>query len=118
TQNLPSQMDVLPFALDEYQHIIEVLEKDRLVILSSFDPKISFAAAYSLVRHSRFESYDHRFLVVEKQNDRSDLNVNLFSRPEYRGQNQIVLIEISQAGEFLDSLRTKSIGRPAELKEM
>jgi hypothetical protein len=118
TQKLPGQMDVQPFALDEHQHLVEALEEHRLIILSSFDPKISFAAAYSLVSHLRFKSYDHRLLVVEKQNDRSDININLFSRPEYSGKDQIVLIEISQAGEFLDSLRTKSIGRPAGLREV
>lgn len=79
----------------------------RIILLSSFQPEPALAAAYSLVHDSGFTNHDKRTLLLgkSKHRDRSDLTIELFTRPELlERRQQIVLVEIERTSSFLDSI--------------
>jgi hypothetical protein len=119
TKDLPSQIDVPAVSLEDSKTLIEVLKERRVIVLASFEHQISFAAAHSLARQETFSEYERRLLVVAKRDQRADVTIDLFGREEYHEKKkQVILIEINHDGLFLDSLRTKSCGEPAVLRDL
>jgi hypothetical protein len=65
------------------------------------------AAAYSLVHDSAFSDHEKRTLLLgkSKHRDRSDLTLEIFTRPELlERRQQIVLVEFERTSLFLDSI--------------
>ena len=119
TSDLPAQVDTPSLSINKYEHLLAVLLDRRAILLSSFEHQISFAAAYAIVRHSTFDTYERRLLTVERRSDKIDLSIDLFGRREYHDKkDQIILIEVNHNGSFLESLRTESCGEPARLREL
>jgi hypothetical protein len=111
TDELPDQLlDIGPFTSHIEEQLLSALETHRVALLSSFDHETGLAAAYALIRHERFVAYGKRTLVLTRTDNkvRTDLSIDLFTRPEYfekRQEKEIVLVEVSPEGRaFLDSL--------------
>jgi hypothetical protein len=102
------EVDYLAAHLDE--QVLTALETQRVALLTAFDHETGLAAAYSLIRHQRFEGYEQRTLVLTRADNkkRTDLGIDLFTRPEYlekRKDKAIVLVDATfEGGAFLESL--------------
>ena len=111
TEPLPSRpLDIDPFRLQIDEQFLSVLDTHRVALLTSFDHDTCLAAASALAQHERFTAYKKRTLVLTRTDnrERTDLGIDLFTRPEYlakREEKEIVLVEVSHRGSaFLDSL--------------
>jgi hypothetical protein len=119
TKELPSQIDIQAVTLEESKTLVEVLTEKRVIVLTSFEHQLAFAAAHFLAHQDVFKEYSRRLLVVARRDERADVTIDLFGREEYHEkQKQLILVELNHDGIFLDSLRTRSCGEPAVLRDL
>jgi hypothetical protein len=115
----PGQMNLFPVQLDEHPALVEILKARRVVILSSFEHKLAFSAAYSLVRDGSFDGYSRRLLVLSQQDDENDLTIAFLESEGLREcSHQIFLVEIISSSSFVDSLRNDSLGSIGTLRAL
>lgn len=107
TQPLPRRpVELLDLEIADIDQILSELSRHRILLLSSFEPEPAVAAAYSILWHESFSSYDKRALVLDKTShqDRVDLNLEILSHPKLvERKKQLIFVEIDDAGLFLDS---------------
>ena len=93
--------------IEERGHLLREWSSRRIILLSSFQPEPALTAAYSLIHDPGFINHEKRTLLLGKSThrDRSDLTIELFTRPELLERLQrIFLIEIERTSLFLDSI--------------
>ena len=98
--------------LEAREQLLAEWSSKRIILLSSFQSEPALAAAYSLVYDPSFCSHEKRTLLLGKSThqDRSDLTIELFTRPELlERRQQIILIDFerrtrAQTSSFLDSI--------------
>ena len=111
TEALPSQpFEISSLHVEINDKLLVELERYRIALLTSFDQATCVAAAYNLMQHQKFTSYEKRTLLLTRTDnrERAGIDIDLFTRQEYLDKTrQILLVKIPEQEEkrrFLDSL--------------
>jgi hypothetical protein len=106
-ENLPTlPPNVHPFRDPRHDEWRAVLERDRILLLSSYQEIAAYAAAYSLVQDDQFSGKAQKAFLPARGRDkeRADLDLNVLSEEQFLGQqSQVLLIEIDRHCPLLDS---------------
>jgi hypothetical protein len=124
-EDLPDDLPSLPPGLHPFRdprhnRLLSDLEDRRIVLLTSYQERAAYAAAYSLVTDDRFHGQCKRVLFPTRTRDkeRSDLDLVALAKEEFLGEKpQIVLIEIERWCTLLDSALTLGWGPASTVRK-
>jgi hypothetical protein len=123
-EDLPEDLPRLPLNLHPFRdpchsHLLTELQKGRILLLTSYQERAAYAAAYSLVNESYFDSKIRRalFPAAGKLKDRTDLDIDSLAQEQVLKTPQILFIEIGSGCTLFYSALTLDWGRTERIRE-
>src|SRR3954465_2707883 len=123
-EDLPEDLPRLPLKLHPFRdpsqnHLLTELQKGRILLLTSYQERAAYAAAYSLINESYFDSKIRRalFPAASKLKDRTDLDIDSLAQEQVLKAPQILFIEIGSGCTLFYSALTLDWGRTERIRE-
>lgn len=108
-----------PFKDPRHDEMRAALELQRILLLKSYQESAAYAAAYSLISDPHFDGQEKKavFPTRAQYRDRSDLDLLTLADDQLLETPQIILVEISNKGPFLDSMLRIGEGEAGSLRD-